>query len=56
MGHLIFIGWFHRKTLAHCNTVDGYGLCEVTQAYLHSANREDWTRYGKLGSEMVEGG
>jgi len=56
MGHLIFIGWFRRETLAHCNTVHGYGLCGVSQAYLNNANREDWTRYGKLGSEMIEAG
>ena len=56
MGQRHYVGWFHRETLAHCNTVDGYGLCEVRRAWVYNESGEDWVRYGKTAAEMLSEG
>jgi hypothetical protein len=58
MGQIIYIGWYHRETLAHCNTVNGHPLCErVVNAFVSTGGgRPDRNQYLKTRKEVLERG
>jgi hypothetical protein len=45
MGHSIYVGWWGKVTLSHCNGLDGWSLCK-TQNPPHYLLGSDYHNYG----------
>jgi hypothetical protein len=57
MGRIYLVGWFHRETLAHCNTSNGIGLCRrAVRAHVDNGYNADQRRLGMTTKEALERG